>query len=225
MSKEESKLMNNEESVKSYETFLLQELDIVANAYFNNTNMINSFFRYYLLIISVPITILIPLLEIIEGPKPSPLEFIHQLGLFVPLTAFGICFIGLLVIGYITGLRSTCILYARTANGIRKYFYDLGVIAEENLVKKIRVLPTNNQKPSFVERFGFGFVIYTVAFINGVYAGIGAFLLLKQSDKCELSCWLISIIAVLFVAFLGVGLYSTLCQRTENAFKAGNPVP
>jgi hypothetical protein len=221
MNEKKRELDENDANKNSFESFLLKELEIVANAHFNNTDTISSFFRYYLLISAIPITGFIPLLKTTEGEGINLDIFSSQLILIIPFISYVISIIGLFVIGYLTSLRSTCVVYARTANGIRKYFYDLKVIKDEGLEKKIIVLPTDTTKPRFVELLDFGFSIYAVAFINGIYTGAGTFCLLTHLEQCKEQCNLFSLLAFLVVFFMSILLYIVLGWLREK----GKPAP
>ena len=44
---------------KRYERFVRTEYDSIAQAYFNTVNTISTFFKHYLLIVSLPISVLL----------------------------------------------------------------------------------------------------------------------------------------------------------------------
>ena len=56
--------MNDKES---YDKFLLKEYDNIAQAHFNTKNSLIQFFRYYLLIIALPL----PLFVVLAGRMPT----------------------------------------------------------------------------------------------------------------------------------------------------------
>lgn len=49
--------MSSDKNNDQFSEFLLREYDNIANAFFNIKNSISLFFRYYILIASVPVTV------------------------------------------------------------------------------------------------------------------------------------------------------------------------
>ena len=85
---------------------------------------------------------------------------------------FGIiALIGFLVMLYIINLRSDVILYARTVNSIRKYFYDRADMDPINVLR-FRVLPQSTSQPSYFEPIYFLPVILAFGLFDSIYAAI-----------------------------------------------------
>ncbi|MDB9823101.1 hypothetical protein OAC89_05305 [Deltaproteobacteria bacterium] len=160
---------------ESYESFLLAEYNNIAQAHFNTKNSISSFFKHYLLIVSLPL----PILAIIYGKEPnSPTNksLVHDalyplmIDLF-PLLFLIISIVGILVMLYVINLDLDATLYARAVNGIRGYFTKRsGLSIEEEL--KVRVLPTDNSKPGFTGLHSIFFVVLAFGLIDSFYLSL-----------------------------------------------------
>lgn len=153
-----------------FEKFQHEEYEHIAEAHFRTIEAISSFFRYYLIIMSLPLTTLGAFLAF-AGKDEKTLDYIEKISPYAAV-AFGVvAFIGFFTMLYIINLRFDVILYARTVNAIRKYFYDRGDIDSINILR-LRVLPQSPYKPSYFERAYFSPVILTFGFFNSLYAEI-----------------------------------------------------
>ena len=104
-------------------SFQLEEYKNISNAHFETNKQIGIFFRYFLLIASAP-----ALIFVWFGKENSFLDNIlvgtdTNKNLFVGFFLILLSIIGILSCFYLISLRLDSILYARTINGIRKYFY------------------------------------------------------------------------------------------------------
>ena len=132
----------------SYERFLLTEYNNIAQAHFNTVNMISTFFKHYLLIVSVPIPIFALIYRDWGGGKGA--QFLETFGLGIPIAGVLVALVGLCVMVYMANLRFDTLLYARTVNGIRRYFSGLsGLPFDEEL--RTRVLPRTIYQPRYFE--------------------------------------------------------------------------
>ena len=153
--------------------FLLSEYSNIAQAHFKTTETISAFLKHYLTIISAPIAILGIVVSIgsARGFDPSALGIVPT---GVSVLFIVISFVGVSVLAYVVNLRMDAILYARTINGIRKYFYDqerrLGLAAKS----KVRVLPQSPVLPRYREVSFFGPVVFIFACLNTVYLWLGS---------------------------------------------------
>ena len=172
-----------------YEEFLLKEYDNIAQAHFNMVSTISTFFKHYLLIVSLPIPLLAWVLKSGEDSTgKGPASVLDDLGPGVSLGAILIAVIGFCVMCYIANLRFDAILYARTVNGIRKYFAGRsGVPFGEEF--RVRVLPRSTHEPRYFEGAYFLWVILAFAFINAAYMGVGVFLCCKRGGVGLGYCW------------------------------------
>jgi uncharacterized HAD superfamily protein len=172
-----------------YEEFLLKEYDNIAQAHFNTVSTISTFFKHYLLVVSLPIPLLAWVLKSgTDSTGKGPASVLDDLGLGVPLGAILIAVIGFCVMCYIANLRFDAILYARTVNGIRKYFAGRsGVPFEEEF--RVRVLPRSTHQPRYFEGAYFLWVILALGLINAAYLGAGIFLCCKRGGVGLGYCW------------------------------------
>jgi len=135
---------------------------------------ISTFFGHYLLVMAIPISVVGLLLPgRLMGDQPIEFTKIIAPYQFLLLFAFSIVAVaGLGMLLYIVNLRLDAMLYARTINGIRKYFYDEGTI-DIDAKLRMRGLPQSRQLPSFHERRYFFPVVSVFATIDASYLGLG----------------------------------------------------
>ncbi|HMN25684.1 MAG TPA: hypothetical protein PKE38_14360 [Ignavibacteriaceae bacterium] len=77
--------------------------------------------------------------------------------------------LGLAVCAYMINLRHDAIAYARTINGIRKYFYDYSNHNEKVEEKSVRVLPKEINFPKYFEKILFTPIVFSFSLINSAY--------------------------------------------------------
>jgi len=162
----------------SFDRFMLAEYEHIARAHFATIETISTFFKHYILIISLPIPIAAIFLKSSEWPL---LAYVRAYPYVVPVCIWALVLAGIAVLCYIINLRHDALLYARTVNGIRKYFYDrsaLGVSEE----MRIRVLPRTIYKPRYLEWSYFLFVVLAVTIIHTVYAAAGSLMWVKLAN-------------------------------------------
>ena len=165
--------------MEAFEEYQKEEYGRIAEAHFKTADAISSFFRYYLVIMALPLSILgvlataaikgdSKLLQLLADAKPI-LAF-----LFIVISAIGIC-----IMMYVINLRLDALLYARTVNSIRKYFYDRAPIG---MVQKLhlRQLPQNAFQPAYREQFFYPVVI-AFALFNTFYFVLSAAFLYDSS--------------------------------------------
>ena len=157
--------------ISPYAEFLLTEYNNIADAYFNTKNSISTFFKHYLLIVSLPLPLLIIILS--KGAEDIDKQIIYYKiyeGLIniAPYISIVISVLGFMVMLYIINLDLTAILYARTVNGIRYYFESRSELSKEELAK-IRVLPTDINKPSYIGFHSIEIVVLSFGFIDALY--------------------------------------------------------
>jgi len=167
--------MDNE----NFEKFLLAEYDHIADAHFESGKQIAKFFNYYLLILAAPV-ILVSLVQnkhldsIISPAKDGEALFIHWLIIFlfsiISLVGFALCWI-------VIELQHDSILYARTVNGIRNYFYKQNQTQIDE--KTIRVLPRNVYQPDFFSYGHLGVIVGTFAVVNSSFLGASLYILMR----------------------------------------------
>jgi len=150
-----------------FEGYLNAEYRHIAEAHFRTIEAISSFFRYYLLIMSLPVTLLALAIGI-SSQSESIIEAIFGLRPLLPVILIVISLVGFGVLIYIINLRMDAVLYARTINAIRKHFYD-GLDIDINKKLRMRVLPQSPSQPQFMERQYFLPVVLSFALFNSFY--------------------------------------------------------
>ena len=150
--------------------FQLKEYERIAEAHFKTNELISSFFRYYLVIMTIPVTVLGAIATLTFNEKTT--DTLNQLVLgqnkLLGTLLFGTAVLGILMMSYIMNLRFDALLYARQVNGIRKSFFDSSEL--DPLAKtRLSVLPVITGIPKYWEREYFHPVIFTFALINSAY--------------------------------------------------------
>lgn len=153
--------------------------------------------------------------------------FLSSSPIVITVILIFVSFAGLAVLVYIINLRMDAILYARTINGIRKYFYDRAGI-DINTKLRMRVLPQTTFFPKYheVRYFGpviFAFVLFnTLYLMGGIFWGISAYLF--KANKISLDIFLemlpwwsyiVVIGGVLLFIVLHFGIYWSYARRRE----------
>jgi hypothetical protein len=140
----------NVEEKEAFAEFLLKEYDNIAAAHFNADKTITQFFQFYLLIISIPVTAAGIALRFSSGSvdisRATQGTFAAVAGAFSGIIAI----VGLCMMAHIVNLRIDGLRYARTVNGIRRYFYNhAGLSLFEELAT--RILPRTTAQPRYWE--------------------------------------------------------------------------
>lgn len=178
------------------ERFLLAEYDHISQAHFSTVASISHFFQYYLIIASLPISLLAVLFRLLptEGEKAGAFApYATPLALFSSVVGV----VGLLVLGYMTNLRLDAILYARSVNGVRDYFYSRSD-TPESVKSSIRMLPTSTRLPKYWEPSYFGFVVGALALVDTVYFCGGWYL--RDTHVTSRDTLLLAGIAAVFIS-------------------------
>lgn len=152
--------MPNQPDFKEY---IQLEYKTMADAHFNVSQRVTSFFQYILVIYSAPLIILTDRASIPSSLKGLVFTTISIIGLFI-------CF-------YISQLRFESLLYARSLNGMRRYYHEkISHLDHENLIN-YGVLPIQIQKPSFYDNNQFFWIVAALAVINSAYLLLGLYFL------------------------------------------------
>lgn len=157
----------------AFEAFLLAEYEHIAKAHFTTHEAISAFFKNYLVIVGLPLAA-IPIVARFLSDKgvvaiPSKYASLPYIaGLIVAV-------VGFCMMMHILNLRHDALLYAKTVNGIRNFFYSVAALPPADEAT-FRVLPRTLSKPRYSQ---LSFLPTVIAFgiLNGAYPAIGAFLL------------------------------------------------
>ena len=201
----------------SYAQFLLADYQQVAKAYFNTTALISSFFRHYLLIVSLPAPLIALAAKWSPDGRAGPLA--GGLAPYMPTVALGIAFTGLFVMGYLVTLRCEGRLYVRHVNGIRKYFTKTARLAREEL--DCIVLPTDPSLPPYYDPHHFLCVVAALSLINALYFG-GGIALLLSAIRVQEPWWgaLAFALSFLFFFLFSWMVYWLLARKCESLWGA-----
>lgn len=150
-----------------FREYLGTEYRHIAEAHFRTIEAISSFFRYYLLIMSLPIT-LFALSIGISSQSEKILEAIFGFGPLLSAILIVISSVGFCVLIYIINLRMDAVLYARTINSIRKHFYDDSAM-DINRKLRMRRLPQTASQPTYLEHLYFLPVVLSFALFDTFY--------------------------------------------------------
>lgn len=200
-------------SNKDITDFLLAEYENIAKAFFNSYDIGARWVRYYLIILAVPFSFI----AIIYHNKADQFDLFS----LPPSIAILISVIGLLnvLVSYIiVDLRLDSILYARTVNGIRKYFVEQIMNLEElkpNKIKDYILLPTDINIPRFLA-FKSGDLFFLTAFmviINSLYFSLGISQI--ESFKNVYNPFLSQFIIFILILILGIIIQFVLFMKAS----------
>lgn len=147
--------MKNHDGFDEYQK---TEYGYVAEAHFKTIESISTFFRHYLIIAAIPLSVGAALVSNASAEIPGKL-------LVAIFALVGI--LGLLMMCYVVNLRLDALLYARQVNLIRKYFYDkspLPILGRQ----RFRLLPVDAHSPKYFEWY-FLPVVVAFAIVNAAY--------------------------------------------------------
>jgi len=189
----------NQQSIDhEFISYLKQEHSYIAEAHFKTIETISSFFKNYIALMTIPIVLIAYLFS---RENISFLNFIPSLQLYGGTLLLVISIAGATVMIYIINLRLDAILYARTVNGIRKYFYDRAKV-DINTKLRMRILPQSPVVPAYHEVRYFLPVIVTFSLLNSFYYTLGYIAIMKYSECFFLSLTFASGILFLSLHFL-----------------------
>lgn len=124
--------------------FMLEEYKQIAAAFFDLSKQKTEMFRFYLILVTIPITLIAALL----GSEETPISF-QNLPNLVTLLLFAIAIAGLIMTAIVVDIRFECILYSKTVNLARRFFMDKG---EEHKLRNYMLLPDGDDLPKYYEQ-------------------------------------------------------------------------
>lgn len=168
--------MRKDEINNDFTEFQKQEYNNISSAHFETNKQIAIFFRYFLLIASAPAIIVLfydkninKVYAIFQG-QVSVYETV-----FVGAIIMIISILGFLTFLYITNLLSDSILYAKTVNGTRKYFYEL---FESDNKERYRVLPIVTCEPNKSSLKFLSFpILFCISLTNSIYFSLSTYII------------------------------------------------
>lgn len=199
---------------KDLTDFLLAEYENIAKAYFSAHEITAKWFKYYLLMLASPFSIIV----FIYHNNPNSFD-LFNLSSTISILLLLIGILSNLVSFIIINSRLDATLYARTVNGIRKYFVDNDKIkTSKNKIhdlNKYLVLPTEIDKPKFMKREGdLIILVLFMAVINSLYTTLGSKYFLDEA------CYkIILLIIIMIINFLiHIQYYRFLSKRKEKTY-------
>jgi len=187
---------------KEYAKFLLAEYNNIAKALFNTGTGITRFFQFYLLILTIPITLAGAIVKDYSDVRHllgSPVAPLLALPLFV------IALVGFCVMAYVTNLRMDVILYSRTVNGIRRHFANRSGLPLDHLQTTL-ALPRTIDRPSYAEATFFIWVVGAFALMNSVYVYAAAWLKFQCGSTIALLFFVLH-----FLVYFGLAWHRQHC--------------
>jgi uncharacterized HAD superfamily protein len=204
------------------ENFLLSEYNNIAKAHFKTIETISEFLKHYLTIISIPITILVVVLNI-DSVRTAASTTITSAAFTAAALFVIVSVVGLMVLWHIINLRMDALLYARTVNGVRKYFYDQGSNLDIATKVKLRTLPQSPLLPAYREFSFFGPVVLIFALLNTpyFYLACAVFAFLARGGANPFGHPAVIVLSSFFFT-AHVGTYLFLARHREDAYLRSN---
>lgn len=200
--------MNNDST-----DFMITEYDKIASAYFGLQVQLTEWFKTYVTLVGLPLTIL----AAIYGSLKSPLPPLGEMPDLVSVLLIIVGILGFFVTFTIINMRMEMILYARTINGVRRYFADFD-LQEKNkaILKKLHeylILPTSDRYPPFFEKFR---SVFWQVIIIGLLDGCLWIVSVKSLLNIN---WIWSGVISFIFASLHFGSYWVFARARENEWK------
>jgi len=163
--------MDADRSKNVADEFMLTEYENIASAHFDSQAGVRQHFRFYLLIIAIPLSVMSFVI------KDQGIQNVGSLKLFqlpqILATAFlAIGFVGGLMLLSLIHTALDATLYARTVNGIRSYFVDRAAETGTALGKYLK-LPTQQNRPKYLHIRALFWQVMLVSILNSAYILIG----------------------------------------------------
>jgi len=211
-----------------FASFLITEYDNLAQAHFKMVETISEFFKHYLTVISIPLALIILVLnlDLLSVPAASSSTVASPV-VFILLLA--VALVGLMMFLYVLNLRMDALLYARAINGIRKHFYDIGSATPFSTRVRMRVLPQSPQIPNYREFRYFGPVVVAFAILDSFYFLLALGWLSSRGDyvagvaenPVSLSAWWVWLGMALFILAHYAG-YRYVTSYRESSYLRSN---
>lgn len=161
-------------STSTFSEFQKSEYEHIAEAHFKAIEAISVFFRYYLIVMALPVPLLAVLSRFSGGGADIERSVVSLLKLASPFfVVIGI--VGFCMMMYIANMRMDVTLYSRAVNSIRKYFYDVHDMDHANKLL-MRQLPQSSSIPSYRD-LPFMSVVVVFALVDAAYLAFGGHVL------------------------------------------------
>jgi len=201
-----------ENNSNNFKDFLLSEYSNIAQAHFKSIETISTFFRYYLIIMAIPLSTFAVIYQI-GSINTQLINIANQYKLLFSIVFICISLVGTGLFCYVVNLRLDVVLYARVVNGIRKFFYD-GFDEDVNLKMRWKILPQSPHLPPYFEIGYFLPVVLVFGITNSLYLFLGLWSLSSE-------IW-IPILLGPFCFFLHFLIYNLYTRHRETAYLKSN---
>ncbi len=149
---------------KDFSDFLLTEYENIAAAFFNSREVLAKWVKYYLVVMAAPFSFI----AFIYKERPDNFNiFALPATLAILISLIGV--IGLLLSFVIIESGIDSVLYARTVNGVRKYFVDRSGVTNK---REYVVLPTDIKKPAYIGFGDLAWITIITGMINSFYVSL-----------------------------------------------------
>jgi uncharacterized HAD superfamily protein len=215
----------------TFDLFQLEEYKNISTSHYESVKQVSDFFRNYLLILAAPAFIF----TLISGKSGELDEFLkgskHYIYYDVVFFYFAIvAIIGFFIFLYAVNLRHDAMLYAKSVNRVRRYFYEKSNL-EVSDYEKYLSLPITSTKPRYTEKTFFVPLLMVFTVINCGFL-LAGFYLKKLNSKFFGEWWFpfdlpyfdlpINSYSIITVLLLFGGLhwiaYLQLSRRRENSY-------
>jgi hypothetical protein len=178
--------------------FMLKEYESIAAAHFDSQDGLRQQFRFYLLVVAVPLTVLgLAWNRQPGGPVQTKDMNLLSLPTLVSWVFVGIGFLGFLLSLAMIHTAFDSVLYARTVNGLRKYFYDRAFCSGVDLEPYL-VMPLNRRKPRYFHFRSFFYQHLLISLVNAAYMWVG----IANLSRLGVALWV-----CVPVCFINITLY------------------
>jgi len=138
---------------KSLMDFYVKEYDKIADAHFQVSQKITTFFQYAVLILSAPLSLF---------------AVNDKIGDLIPYLFLCVGLVGFFTVMYLSSLRNESLLYARSVNQIRNEIYNL---TKENINEKSIVMMTQKNKPCYFDGSQYIWIVVALGLLVSFYCG------------------------------------------------------
>lgn len=210
----------------AFDSFQLEEYKNISVSHYESIKQISTFFQFYLLTLGAPAFILglvakadEGLIKFFSGEETS----IYYNIVFIYF--FTISLVGYFIFLYVINIRHDAILYAKSVNKVRRYFYNNSNFPVEEF-SFISQLPLNASNPKYGEKTFFAPLILVFSLINGgMFASAFAFKLIKEKYFLKLdfgfdfpiTYQLIIVLTLIFIVIHTIS-YNYLSFRRNNYY-------
>ena len=154
-------------SIKTpFDEFQLEEYKNISNSHFESIKQVSVFFRYYLLILAAPIVVFNFIsnsqggIQSFLGGKQAPIYYDIAFSYLVLVSL-----IGLFIFFYVVNLRHDAILYAKSVNKVRRYFYENSSLLIDEYEQYL-TLPIVSTEPKYSQKTFFLPLLMVFSIIN-----------------------------------------------------------